>query len=276
MLMSDNLVESNAYKGHNLAMPMFLKILLQLIVDYSFGLIPRFRPKQSDLENAKIVLHRGWHNNKDVMENSLKAFELALEHKFWGIEFDIRWTKDLVPVVHHDPTTKRVWKKDILISDCTFNQLRQEVPEIPTFKEVVSLAGGKTHLFIEIKEENYPMPQVQREKLETILSDLKPVDDFHLIGLSLEHLKVFNKSYDKKVNLMVAQTNTDEMSECSLDQDYAGVMGHYLLVDNEMISRHKKVGQKIGTGFCRNKNVLYREINRGVDWIFTNHPWNLL
>ena len=43
----------------------------------------------------------------------MQAFQLAVKHGSYGIEFDVRWTKDLVPVIHHDCDCSRVWGRSI-------------------------------------------------------------------------------------------------------------------------------------------------------------------
>jgi hypothetical protein len=49
----------------------------------------------------------------------------------------------------------------------------------------------------------------------------------------------------------------------------------YLLLSAKLIRQHHQRGQKLGCGFASSRNCLYREINRGVDWIFTNHALRL-
>lgn len=62
--------------------------------------------KQTDWMTKTVVAHRGLHDNKTLPENSLGAFENAINHGF-GIEFDVWRTKDGELVVHHDPKLKR-------------------------------------------------------------------------------------------------------------------------------------------------------------------------
>ena len=37
-----------------------------------------------------------------------------------------------------------------------------------------------------------------------------------------------------------------------------------------IIDRHRAAGQEVGTGMIASKRCLFREINRGVKWIFSN------
>ena len=36
-------------------------------------------------------------------------------------------------------------------------------------------------------------------------------------------------------------------------------------------ARHAAQGQRLGTGFPASKNCLFRELNRGIEWVFTNN-----
>lgn len=57
---------------------------------------------------VRYYAHRGlYDNNSDAPENSLRAFALAAEAGY-GIELDVRLTKDGVPVVFHDAELGRV------------------------------------------------------------------------------------------------------------------------------------------------------------------------
>ena len=49
----------------------------------------------------KYIAHRGLFDNKLIPENSIAAFEKAVENKF-AIEMDVQMTKDGVLVVFHD------------------------------------------------------------------------------------------------------------------------------------------------------------------------------
>jgi glycerophosphoryl diester phosphodiesterase len=42
-----------------------------------------------------------------------------------------------------------------------------------------------------------------------------------------------------------------------------------------LIQRHHRQGQKLGSGFAASRYCFYREVNRGVDWIFSNHALKL-
>lgn len=252
-------------------MDWLINILTDLI-DFVFKFIP-FKPCSH--KHYKIVAHRGWHNNKNIKENTISAFDLALENNLWGIEFDIRWTKDLVAVVHHDSDCKRVWGRDLQIGRLNFEELRREIPEIPTLEEVIQRYGKKIHFFIELKKEFFPSPELQNKSLIYSLRHLEAGVDYHFLCLDTETFEVFG-SLPKQIKILVGTTNLSQISQSVVKEKYAGIMGHYLLMNGKILREHSQLGSKVGTGHIRSKNVLHREVERGIEFIFTNHPWNLL
>ena len=124
--------------------------------------------------------HRGLHGEHECFEdaapeNSLKAFERACEGGF-GIELDVRQTKDGKIVVFHDDTLTRVCGIDGRVSDMTFAELQSArllgtEEKIPLFKEVLALVSGRAQLLVEIKDDGYGASTV--EKTMKLLSEYK-------------------------------------------------------------------------------------------------------
>jgi glycerophosphoryl diester phosphodiesterase len=223
------------------------------------------------LSKCKIISHRGQHDNITVYENTLSAFDHALETEgIWGIELDFRWTKDLHPVVAHDPDLLRLFGSNLKISETTLAELKQHCPQVPTLEEVLLRYGGKLHLMVEAKEEHYPQPEKQNMILKDLFAPLQPREDFHLLSLAPEML-VLVKFVDTSAKIPVAVFNAKILSKISLNEKYAGLGGHYLLLHKKIVKQHLDCGQKIGVGYPKSKNNLFREINRGVEWIFCNN-----
>ena len=239
-------------------------------IDRSFERRPQAAPDLRRLARCRVVSHRGEHDGRVVLENTLPAFDAAAAQGVWGIECDIRWTRDLVPVVIHDPDLRRVFGVPREVAGCTFEALRRHCHGLPSLAEVITRYGGKTHLMVEVKQEAYPEPGRQNRILEGLLASLSPGTDFHLLSLAPE---MFRRTpfCPPAACLPVARMNLPQLSRLALRKGYAGVAGHYALVGEALIRRHHAAGQLIGTGYPRSLPVLVREINRGVDWIFSNH-----
>lgn len=243
-------------------------------VDFYYAVRPQAVPDQAALARCKIVSHRGEHDNRRVLENTFAAFDPLIEHKVWGLECDVRWTKDLVPVVCHDPDLTRLWGRKQRVQNLTAAQLRAECPDIPFLEELLCRYQGQIHYMVELKEEFYPRPDYQQGVLERLFAGLKPKEEFHFISL-LPQLFDYVDFVPKGALLTVAEDNVAEISHHTLSAELGGITGHFLLLNQRMHQNHANQGQRLGTGFIKSKACLFRELNREVEWIFSNHAIKL-
>jgi glycerophosphoryl diester phosphodiesterase len=255
-------------------MPNPLEPLFHRLVDGWFASRPRRRPPPDLLQRCRLIAHRGEHDNRTVFENTLTALEASRAAGIWGIEFDVRWTRDLQPVVCHDETLQRVFGIDLRLQSASLTELQKAEPRVPTLAEVIQRFGGRLHLMIEIKKEPYADPARQNDCMEGLLSDLAPGSDYHLLSLDPEmfaHLTFAPPA----TKLPIARLQVPAFSRLSLQRRWGGLLGHYLFVSAGRIYRHHAADQQIGTGFVDSPACLFREIERGVDWIFSNRAARL-
>ncbi len=220
------------------------------------------------LAEVSLIAHRGAHDkNKIVIENTDAAFARALNLGCWGIEFDVQQTLDRVLVINHDSTLKRLWGKDVAIGELTFRELRQLVPQVPSLTEVVRNYSKHLHLFIELKA-----PFTAEAQLIESLSQLNPCEDYHLLSLDKEIFASFSQFPNKALLLVAGHNNVKEFCQLSLEKKYGGVLGHYLLLNNRRLKQlQTDKDQVFGVGMIDSKYALYRELNRGIQWLFSNN-----
>ncbi len=134
-----------------------------------------------DLSARPIIAHRG--ASGEAPENTMPAFELALQQGADAIELDVRLTADGVPVVLHDPTLDRTTNHQGLLRAVSVDRLRaidagarftpdrgRTYPfrgigvQVPTLAEVLR-AFPLTPFLIELKEAEAQEP-VKRVLLE--------------------------------------------------------------------------------------------------------------
>ena len=239
-------------------------------IDCFYKRLPQKHPDRKRLQDCKIISHRGEHDNHIVFENTIAAFDLIKEKGIWGIELDIRWTKDLHPVVLHDKNLKRLFKSDLELSKITLDDLKTKFPAVPSLFEVIIRYGGKLHLMVEIKEEIYPDHVYQNSLLQDLFSSLEPEKDFHFISLSPNMFKLID-FVPVTTFLPIAQLNVRQLSEISIQESYGGLLGHYLFLTKSYLIKHKMQNQMVGTAYIKSRNSLFRELNRGVEWVFSNN-----
>ena len=120
--------------------------------------------------------HRGLHSrDRSVPENSLPAFRKAAREGY-GIELDVRLSKDGKVVVFHDDTLERVCGVPSRVDELTWEELRTlrlygTDERIPLFSEVLRSIQGAAALIVELK--NGPRNRELCEKTKAILEEYR-------------------------------------------------------------------------------------------------------
>ena len=97
-----------------------------------------------------FIAHRGLFDD-NIKENTIEAFDNAFNNGYEGIEFDVRLTKDKIPVILHDSFLSRVFGVRGLLRNYTYQELLDNKIEIPKLEDVISRYNNKV-MIIELKE----------------------------------------------------------------------------------------------------------------------------
>lgn len=99
------------------------------------------------MKQMEVWAHRG--SSGYMPENTMEAFELAIEQKADGIELDVQLSKDGEVIVLHDESVDRVTGSSGWVKDLTFRQLKElmvkpaeesgKIYRIPSLAEVLDL-----------------------------------------------------------------------------------------------------------------------------------------
>jgi len=117
------------------------------------------------LTSPIIFAHRG--ASAHAPENTLAAFELAVEQGADGIELDVKLSADGQVVVIHDATLERTTGATGRVKDMTLDDLQAldagnffsakfTNEKIPTLEEVFEAVGEKTFINVELTNYNAP------------------------------------------------------------------------------------------------------------------------
>ena len=123
-----------------------------------------------------VTAHRGY--SAAAPENTLPAFQLAIDQGCEWAELDVQMTKDGVVMVTHDTSLRRCTGRNENIYDLTYNEVRKldagrwfgqkyTGAKVPTLEEVLDLCKGKIQLNIEIKP-NAATPELEAETIRII------------------------------------------------------------------------------------------------------------
>jgi glycerophosphoryl diester phosphodiesterase len=108
------------------------------------------------------IAHRG--ASAYEPENTLRAFERAIQMGATMLELDIHLSRDGYPIVIHDAEVSRTTNCKGQVSDMTLKQIREldagKGERVPTLTEVIDLARDRAKLYIELKGQRTPVPVV--------------------------------------------------------------------------------------------------------------------
>lgn len=233
-----------------------------------------------------IFAHRG--ASIYAPENTLAAFQKALEMKVDGIECDVQLTKDGVPVICHDLKIDRTSNGSGYIQDLTLTQLKQykfygkfkksfPYETIPTLEEVLQLVSNHdVTLNIELK--NSPFTQVYlEEKVLALVAQYNCKDKVIYSSFdhqSIKHLAILEPNARIGLIFHINLINLfDYLDNTGLN--LYSIHPNYIYLTKEMIREAKKRNLKIFSYTINDSETGLHYKNLGIDGIITNDPFLL-
>ena len=126
-----------------------------------------------------VYAHRG--DRSRAQDNTLEAYQLAVEAGTDGIELDIRRTGDGILIVSHDDRVPNLKPFSRLV----FNELRTQAPHVPTMREAMDAIPRDVFVNVEIKNFTFDAGYDDRCTLvDQTLEELRGFDDPGRIILS--------------------------------------------------------------------------------------------
>ncbi|KAA3637203.1 MAG: glycerophosphodiester phosphodiesterase [Calditrichaeota bacterium] len=218
---------------------------------------------KSNLNHPLIFAHRG--ASSHAFENTIEAFDKAIEMRCDGIELDIRKTKDNVLIVYHDPALKHP-RRSIKKMRYKEIQKRNDLSEykIPTFEETCKHLAGKIALDIELKETGY-------EQL-VIETALKYFSKEHLLFTSFKKKSLYSiKEIDDSLLCGYLISPKNRIYFKNIDRfDY--LLPHYSLCTKRFLDKLRKIGKPIIVWTLDNSERGYKLFEQGICGIITNDP----
>lgn len=219
-----------------------------------------------------IIAHRG--ASADAPENTLAAFEKAVEDGADMIELDVRLCAGGQTVVFHDEDLHRLAGIPGKISGLTLDELRAvdlAGQKIPTLEEVLGSFSRRISINIEIKDPG------AAESAAGMLSRC-PAEasggypDFLVSSFDQETLRAFHK-YQPEIRLgwVVCRPDPD-YSKLKKDVELYSIHQHIDCVSGEWVRGVREAGLKAMVYTVNHKADILRMKSLNVDGIFTDFP----
>lgn len=229
---------------------------------------------------TKIIAHRGFSGM--APENTLIAFQKAIESKADYIELDVRKTKNDTLVVIHDTSLDRTSSDGIkgIVAELNYSELSdikvgypskfndQFIDEkIPTLREVLQLTKGKIKVCIEIKVQG-----IEAEVLK-IVNDLEVSNEIIIFSFYLPVITKI-KQLDKNIlTLLLINKADSSIFEDDKRFEWSAIgVGYGTTVTKEFIESAHKNGIEVWKWTVNDKDKMVKLIDLGIDGIITNYP----
>ena len=230
----------------------------------------------------KVMAHRGYSGK--YPENTMLAFQKAVEVGCDGIELDVQLTRDGVLVIIHDERIDRTTDGTGSVKDYTYEELKKfnaavnfgnvtEFQPIPTFEEYCAwIAETNIETNIEIKTCCYYYEDIEKKTLDMV----------HKYGLEKRVLySSFNHMSLVKIKELLPEAECGALlNEAGLGN--AGFYCHsygfqcyhpgYRGLTKEIVDNCKKYGIKINVWTVNGMNELEQLEEWGCDGVITNYP----
>lgn len=234
------------------------------------------------LNRPFVFGHRG--ASAHAPENTLEAFELAIEEGADGIEFDVKLSQDHIVVIIHDPTLERTTggqgrvNKHSLAEMQTLNasehfQPPYAVTHIPTLEQVFERLGGRVLMNIELT--NYTSPFDSLVPRVVKLVKQFGLEDSVLFSSFLPHDLWLAKTVLPQVyrGMLANPGNEGKIIREKLwHWGCQALHPHEQDVTPQLVDAVHRRGGRVHVYTVNDPDVMRRFADWGVDAIFTDNP----
>jgi glycerophosphoryl diester phosphodiesterase len=242
------------------------------------------KDKVAFLSNG-VTAHRG--GTMNAPENTLAAFQNAMEMGVDWLELDILLTKDGQLVVCHDRTTGRTADQDLAVAESTFEELRaldaayafrrargltlEECPKMamPSLREVllVVMTQAKTRVSIQ------PKVDCVGEAV-ALIRELKAVP---WVGFNEGALSRVVRVKELEPQIPVfwdrpAKSDWEADLRLAKEHHFEALVYHESAVTEELIRRCRKAGFEVGAWTVNERQAMERLVGWGIDRLYTDDP----
>lgn len=229
---------------------------------------------------TKIIAHRGF--SGIAPENTIVAFQKAIECGADYIELDVHKTIDDSLIIIHDHTVDRTSSNGIKgkVKETSYAELtkikvgygekfgdKYNEEKIPTLREALMLARGKIKVCIELK-----VPGIEKQVLE-IINEFNMTDDvviFSFIYPALTKIRHLDKNI--KTLYLVNDANAVIVDYARLISCNAIGVGYGTTVTGEFVNMVHENNIEIWKWTVNEEAEMQQLIDAGIDGLITNFP----
>lgn len=235
-------------------------------------------PSQTESENmVTVIAHRG--ASGVAPENTMAAFQRALDIGADGIELDCQLSMDGQLIVFHDSTPDRTAGAPGFIKDMTAAQLQEldagswfddrfASERIPLLADVLELVRDRCRLNIEIKNLPFRYDGIEAAVVELIAATRFPVDD--VIISSFDHGSLQTVAALQPRLPLAPLFAHYPTSFAAMPGDI--VHPHWGVINADFVAEAQAAGKTINVWTANEPDQWEYLVTHGVNGIITDHP----
>lgn len=232
-------------------------------------------------ERVEITAHRG--DSSVAPENTLMAFQEAIESGADRIELDANETADGTLVVFHDEDLKRMTGRDGKIWEVTFEELKgfslagslgpaYRDASVPTLGEALEFCRGKIRLNIEIKQHERQSPELVGRVVE-LIRELHMEEECMITSFCYDNLV---KAKAAAPELATGFITTEEVTDLAAYPAADRFMLSMELVKPETVEAIHSAEKKAAAWTVNDQYSVEKCKEAGIDDLITDRPQDIL
>lgn len=229
---------------------------------------------------TKIIAHRGF--SAVAPENTLAAFQKAIDIGADYFELDVHVSLERKPVVIHDATLDKTSSSNShgKVADMNFRALLNEHvgypakfgdlysgETLPSLKQALELAKNKIKVCIEIKVEN------ANEEIYKVITDLEMQDEVIIFSFYPSVVKAFRELDTNIQTLFLITQKNKNTIQTALDLGVNAIgLGPLNTISKQYLKKAHHAKLEIWKWTINNPKKMQKLMALPIDGLITNHP----
>lgn len=241
--------------------------------------------KETSFTPPWIIAHRGF--KKKYPENTLIAFQAAMDAGVPMIELDVTLSRDRKLVVIHDETLERTTNGHGSVHDLTLEELKQldagswfhsdfAEERLPELGEVLDLVDGRMITNIEIKsnayEPHHPADAIEKQVVD-LVKQKKALDAVLISSFKAEILRQVSEIAERPALALISSDPAYDhtIKLCRDINAFSWHPDHRIVTENQVKKMHA-AGFKVFPYTVDTKEDYLKMTAMNVDGVITNDP----
>ena len=229
-----------------------------------------------------VVAHRG--TSGELPENTLPAFERAIEQSADMIETDLHLSRDGVVMIHHDAELERLGGEGEIRDHTAADLARLDAApgseltlRMPTLDEILDLFGERIAFNLELKVGVDDMPYEGLEDLAISAALDRGLLQRMLYSSFYDPVlaRLRERSAEARIALLISPRAPVAIFERAARVGAEAINPEVSLVTADLVAEAHAAGLKVYPYTANERAEMERLLDCGVDGLITNHPSRL-